>query len=109
MDILLAQSAQQQTNSFAMFLPMLIIFAILYFMILRPQNKQRKLHLNFLSNLKKGDKVITRGGIIGTIKSFQGKDNQILVLDVGNGTNINISRAYISGSPEENMTPKENN
>ena len=108
MDILFAQSASGQTNSFAMFLPMIIIFAILYFMILRPQNKQRKQHLNFLSGLKKGDKVITRGGLIGTVKSFQGKNDTIVNVDAGNGTMVKISRAYIAGTPEQNMAPQEN-
>lgn len=108
MDILFAQSAPGQTNTFAMFLPMIIIFAILYFMILRPQNKQRKNHLNFLSSLKKGDKVITRGGLIGTVKSFQGKDDTIVQIEAGSGTMLKVSRAYIAGSPEQNLTPTEN-
>tara|TARA_Y100001968_G_C18805924_1_gene457824 strand:+ start:36 stop:365 length:330 start_codon:yes stop_codon:yes gene_type:complete len=108
LDILFAQSAPGQTNSFAMFLPMIIIFAILYFMILRPQNKQRKQHLNFLSGLKKGDKVITRGGLIGTVKSFQGKNDTIVHVDAGNGAIVKISRAYIAGTPEQNMAPQEN-
>ncbi|MAJ45361.1 MAG: preprotein translocase subunit YajC [Candidatus Marinimicrobia bacterium] len=108
MDILIAQNASGQTNSFAMFLPMIIIFAILYFMILRPQNKQRKQHLNFLSGLKKGDKIITRGGLIGVVKSFQGKNDTVVDVDTGNGTVVKISRAYIAGTPEQNMSPKEN-
>ena len=92
-----------------MLLPMALIFAVLYFMILRPQSKQRKKHVQFLENLKKGDKIITRGGVIGKIKSFQGKDDNRIVLDAGHGTSITISRAYISGSPESGaMTPEEN-
>ena len=108
MEILLAQNVQGQTNTFAMFLPMIIIFTILYFMILRPQNKQRKQHLNFLNNLKKGDKVITRGGLIGTVKSFQGKNDTIVQIDIDNGNMVKISRAYIAGTPDQNMSPQEN-
>lgn len=77
-------------------------------MILRPQNKQRKQHVNFLDSLKKGDKVITRGGLIGTIKSFQGKNDTIVQVDVGAGSVLKVSRAYIAGSPEQNLEPSEN-
>jgi preprotein translocase subunit YajC len=108
LNTLFAQSASGQTSSFAMFLPMIIIFTILYFMILRPQNKQRKQHVNFLDSLKKGDKVITKGGLIGTVKSFQGKKDTIVQVDVGSGSVLKVSRAYIAGSPEENLLPSEN-
>ena len=108
MDIIFAQNAPEQTNTFAMFLPMIIIFAILYFMILRPQNKQRKQHVNFLQTLKKGDKIITRGGLIGTVKSFEGKNDTIVHIEAGSGTLLKISRAYIAGSPDQNLPPQEN-
>lgn len=109
MDFMFAQSTSQQPSTIMMFLPMALIFAVLYFMILRPQGKQRKKHVDFIENLKKGDKIITRGGVIGKIKSFQGKDNNRILLDAGHGTSITISRAYIAGSPESGaMTPKDN-
>ena len=108
MEILLAQSTTGQSFTFASFLPMILILAILYFMILRPQSQQRKKHLNYIDSLKKGDKIITRGGLIGTIKSFQGKNDTIVLVDTGSGNTLTISRAYIAGAPEGNLTPKEN-
>ena len=108
MELIFAQTSNQQPSSIMMFLPMALIFAVLYFMILRPQSKERKKLIQYLANLKKGDKIITRGGVIGTIKSFQGKENNLIILDAGHGTAITISRAYISGSPDSGaITPEE--
>ena len=59
------------------------VFAIFYFIVIRPQNKQRAEHQEKLNNVKKGDKVVTAGGLRGTIKEFQGKDQEIIILDVG--------------------------
>ena len=107
MDILFAQEATGQSFSFASFLPMIIIFAILYFMILRPQSQQRKKHLSYIDSLKKGDKIITRGGLIGTVKSFQGKNDTLVLIDVGSGNSLTIARGYIAGAPDQNLKPQE--
>ena len=108
MEILLAQTTAEQSYPFASFLPMIIILVIIYFMILRPQSQQRKKHLNYIDSLKKGDKIITRGGLLGTIKSFQGKNDSVVLIDVGSKNTVTISRAYIAGSPESNLTPQDN-
>ena len=75
--------------------PMIAIFCIFYFIVIRPQNKKRQNHQNQLDGIKKGDKVITAGGLKGTVKDMQGKEQEILVLDVGSGTNVNVLRNYI--------------
>ena len=62
----------------------LLIFIAIYFIMIRPQINQQKKHASLLNNLKKGDKVITQGGIIGNITNFKGKDNEIVILDVNN-------------------------
>ena len=62
----------------------LLIFVAIYFIMIRPQVNQQKNHSTMLNNLKKGDTVVTQGGIIGNITNFKGKDNQIVVLDVNN-------------------------
>ena len=95
MDILLAQSNENAISNIAAFFPFILIGIIFYFLILRPQNQQRKKHDDFLKNIKKGDKIITRGGIHGKIANFTGKDNSIIILDLGNDLKINISRNYI--------------
>ena len=73
--------------TFASLAPYMVIFVILYFMMIRPQIKQQKDLNNMLNNLKKGDNVITKGGIFGKIVSLN-KDN--IILDAGNNTKINV-------------------
>ena len=79
---------------FSTFFPMLVIFGIFYFIIIRPQNKKRDNFQNMLKGMKKGDKVVTAGGLKGTIKGFQGEKDNIVILDLGD-TNVNVVRNYI--------------
>ena len=74
----------------------LLMFIIIYFLMIRPQSIQQKKHQNMLENLKKGDKVLTRGGIIGKIVDFQGKNNSMVVLSIDDSTKITILKTYIS-------------
>ena len=79
------------------FLPMyLIMFGILYFFMIRPQQKKQKELQNMIANLKKGDRVITSGGIIGVITGIQ---NDYLVLKVGDSdtTKIEVLKSAIIG------------
>ena len=50
-----------------------------------------------LNDLKKGDKILTRGGLYGKIVNFQGKNNEKLTIDIGSGIKVNIARTYITG------------
>ena len=79
---------------FSTLFPMVVIFAIFYFIIIRPQNKKRDDFKNMLDNIKKGDKVITAGGLKGSVKGFQGEKEEIVILDLGE-TNVNIMKNYI--------------
>ena len=74
----------------------LLMFVVIYFLMIRPQSVQQKNHQNMLSNFKKGDKVLTRGGIVGKIIDFQGKNNNNIVLKVDDNTNITVLKSYIS-------------
>tara|TARA_Y100000994_G_C15492773_1_gene360064 strand:- start:20 stop:328 length:309 start_codon:yes stop_codon:yes gene_type:complete len=73
----------------------LLIFAVIYFIMIRPQVKQQKSHSKMLDNLKKGDKIVTRGGIIGTIKNIKGKNQELLEIDTNN-TKIDILKTHIT-------------
>ncbi|MAI88079.1 MAG: preprotein translocase subunit YajC [Candidatus Marinimicrobia bacterium] len=70
---------------------------VIYFLMLRPQMKQQKERKKMLENLKKGDKIITSGGIYGTIAGFKG-NNSIVILDIDKNVTIKISKSAISGS-----------
>jgi len=74
----------------------LLMFVVIYFLMIRPQSIQQKNHQNMLKELKKGDKVLTRGGIIGKIIDFQGKNNSMVILSLDDSTNITILKSYIS-------------
>jgi len=73
----------------------LLIFAIIYFVMIRPQVKQQKQHAGMLENLKKGDKIVTRGGIIGIIKNIKGKNQDILEIDI-NSTKIDVLKSHVT-------------
>ena len=73
----------------------ILMFVVIYFLMIRPQSIQQKTHKNMLNNLKKCDKVLTSGGIIGKIVSFQGKNNSIIILSIDDSTNIKVMKSYI--------------
>ena len=72
--------------------PYLLIFLVLYLMMIRPQIKQQKALTNMLENLKRGDNVITKGGVVGKIVNIAANN---IVLDAGNNTKINILKSSI--------------
>lgn len=76
-----------------MLVPMILMFAIFYFLLIRPQQKRQKEQKQMLSELQKGDKVITAGGIHGVISSL--KDDTITV-KVADNVKIEVSRGSIS-------------
>jgi preprotein translocase subunit YajC len=74
--------------------PMVLMVAIFYFLLIRPQQKKAKEHKALLDNLKKGDRVITNGGLIGTIVNL---DDQIVNLEIADKVRIELGRPYIAG------------
>jgi len=82
-------------GSFTSFmLPMILMVVIFYFILIRPQQRKAKEHKALLENLKKGDRIITNGGIIGTIVNL---DDQIVNLEVADKVRIEMGRPYIAG------------
>lgn len=83
-------------NPVMAFLPLIIIFAIFYFLLIRPQQKKQKEHRKFLESLKKGDEVITSGGIMGRIS---GLTENVATLEIAPKVNIRVARSQIAGRP----------
>ena len=102
MTFLFAQTAGTPGSGLAAFLPFLLIGVIFYFLILRPQSKQKKQHATMLSDLKTGDKILTRGGLYGKVVNFSGKNKQKITIDIGSGIKANVSRSYISDLADKN-------
>ena len=100
-------NAQSGFSGILNMLPLMIImFLIMYFIIIRPQKKQQKEFDEMLANLKKGDRILTRGGIYGTIVEFVGKDKQKILIDAGGNTKFQISRSYIATSVDKESEKK---
>jgi preprotein translocase subunit YajC len=81
------------SNPLMTFLPFVAIIAIFYFLIIRPQNKKQKETQKMLSTLKKGDKIVTIGGIHGTIQLVK---EQTVIVKVDEDTKLEFSRSAIS-------------
>jgi preprotein translocase subunit YajC len=70
-----------------------IFFGIFYFMIIRPQQRQQKTHKAYLGGLKKGDEVITNGGLIGKIAAVQG---DVLTLEIANNVRVRVLKDQVN-------------
>ena len=75
------------------FVPLILIFAIMYFLMIRPQQKRAKLHREMVAALKKGDQVITQGGLIGKVGTV--RDDEVEV-EIATGVKVRVVRASIT-------------
>ena len=85
----LLQAAAQQGGGWTMWVMLILIFVIMWFFMIRPQRKQQKELQAFRDGLKKGDKVVTIGGIYGTVCEI--KENNVLI-EVDNNVKIRVSK-----------------
>jgi preprotein translocase subunit YajC len=90
-----APSGGQPANPIAMWLPIILIFVVMYFFILRPQARRQKQHQEMLKTLNKNDRVVTAGGIYGTIAGIKDKEG-IVILEVDKNVKIEVARSSIS-------------
>ena len=86
--------AQGQGGGFMGLVPLIIIFVIFYFLLIRPQQKKTKEHQEMVNNLKKGDPVITNGGIHGRLTAV---DDATVTVEVADKVRIKVSRQSIAG------------
>ena len=82
------------------FLPFILIMFIIYFLMIRPQTKRQKEKDTMRDDLKKGDKIITMGGIYGTVQGFKEKGRQAII-KIDNNTNITINKTAVAGLAEK--------
>ncbi|MBI5416783.1 preprotein translocase subunit YajC [Candidatus Poribacteria bacterium] len=75
-------------------IPLVLIFAVFYFLVIRPQQQKQKQHEELLNNIKKGDKVVTLGGILGTVVGV--KDNNTISIEIASGVRIDVLKKAIS-------------
>ncbi|GLX69506.1 preprotein translocase subunit YajC [Paenibacillus glycanilyticus] len=89
----LAADSAGSTNIFQMIWPFILMFAVFYFLLIRPQQKKTKQRNSLLSQLKKGDKIQTIGGLQGTIVELS---DDVVVLRVNDTTKMTFDRSAIS-------------
>ena len=99
MTILQAAPAAQAGSQWSMWIMLALIFVVMWFFMIRPQRKQQKELQNFRDSLKKGDKVVTIGGIYGTVCEI--KEGSVLI-DVDNYVKIRVSKQALVKDFTEN-------
>jgi len=102
-------SGQQQGggSAFGFFLPIILIFVIMYFLMFRPQAKKQKDMRKMLDQLQKGDRVITIGGIYGSVAGMKDKDSTV-ILKIADNIKIEVTKTAIARKLAEGETGSEN-
>lgn len=85
-------------GGFMSFLPMIALFVIFYLLLIRPQQKRQKEHKNMVTNLAKGDEVVTMGGLLGKITDT---DDNFITLQIAANTEVKVQRMSVQA-----MMPK---
>jgi preprotein translocase subunit YajC len=80
-------------NIFGSLIPLILIFVIFYFLLIRPQQKKAKEHKNMIQNLKKGDKIITSGGVYGVIESV---GTNTITAKISENVKVKFGKAYVA-------------
>ena len=78
----------------AQFLPLILIFAIMYFLLIRPQQKKVKEHQAMVGALRRGDKVVTQGGLIGKVTKV--KDDNEVEVEIAEGVKVQVVKSTIA-------------
>ncbi len=82
-------AAASQQPGILGFLPLIVIFVIFYFLLIRPQSKRAKEHRNMVSSLSKGDEVVTNGGLLGRIEEL---DENFVTLEIADNVRVRVQR-----------------
>ena len=98
--------ASGQGGGFGALVPLIAMFAIFYFLLIRPQQKKQKLHRQMIADLKKGDRVVTTGGLYGRIT---GITDTVVTLEISEKVRVKVGRSYVAGlaQSEKAITKKE--
>ncbi len=89
-----AQAAGGGAAAFGSFIPLILIFAIMYFLLIRPQQKKMKDHQAMVSALRRGDQVVTQGGLIGKVSKV--KDETEIEVELAEGVKVRVVKATIA-------------
>ena len=82
-------------GAIAQFLPLILIFAIMYFLLIRPQQKKMKEHQAMVEAVRRGDQVVSQGGLIGKVSKVKEGDNEIEV-EIAEGVKVRVVKSTIA-------------
>ncbi len=88
----------------SMFLPLILIMGVFWFLLIRPQQKKMKEHQNMLANLRRGDTVVTSGGLIGKVARVSDEDVSV---DLSEGVRVKVRKSYIAEVRVKGQPAKE--
>ena len=88
-----AQATAQQPSMLASFIPLILIFLIFYFLLIRPQQKKQKEHKILLDSIQRGDQILSSGGFLGKVLKV---DNDKLTVEIAKGVNVTIIRSTVA-------------
>ena len=91
-------------SGFAQFVPLILIFVIFYFFLIRPQQKKVKEHIVMVAALKRGDEVITSGGIVGKVERILGEDK--VDISISENVTVQVVQSTIQGLLNKPQTKK---
>tara|TARA_B100001175_G_C18935315_1_gene368775 strand:- start:188 stop:472 length:285 start_codon:yes stop_codon:yes gene_type:complete len=91
-------------SGFAQFIPLILIFVIFYFFLIRPQQKKIKEHKLMVSSLKRGDEVVTSGGIVGKVERILGDDR--IDLSISDNVTVQVVQSTIQALSKNSQTKK---
>ncbi len=94
----------QGAGGFSAFIPLILMFVIFYFLLIRPQQKKAKQHKDMTANLKKGDRVVTGGGMYGIIVDT---DENTASVEIAENVRVKINRGSIASLVSQGPVPKE--
>ena len=84
-------------------IPLLLMFVVFYFILIRPQQKQARKHQDFVKNLKTGDRVVTSGGMHGIVT---GLTDTTVTLEIADKVRVKVTRSAVAGSSQEAAAPE---
>ncbi len=97
-------SAQAGAGGFTSFIPLILMFVIFYFLLIRPQQKKAKEHREMIGSLKRGDRIVTSGGLYGRIT---GLDENTLTVEIADKVRVKIARGNVSVLASTSPPPKK--
>src|SRR4249919_1393215 len=103
--ILMAPQAGGQGGGLMSFLPLIAIVVVFYFFMIRPQMKKAKVQKKYIESLKKGDKILTIGGIYGKIVEV--RDDATMIMEVEDGTKMRIAKSAVSNDGSSTLTQNQ--